>query len=57
MGKKENSVVTSEQIQKIASVVKLAEDIRTYGHLNASVNPLRKEKELQELFPLKRSTV
>ncbi|UJM26000.1 2-oxoglutarate dehydrogenase E1 component [Bacillus altitudinis] len=53
IGKKENSVVTSEQIQKIASVVKLAEDIRTYGHLNASVNPLRKEKELQELFPLK----
>ncbi len=33
-------------------MIKLAEDIRTYGHLNASVNPLRKTQEKQELFPL-----
>ncbi|MED2976872.1 2-oxoglutarate dehydrogenase E1 component [Bacillus swezeyi] len=43
---------TAESIEKIASAIKLAEDIRTYGHLNASVNPLRKTQEKQELFPL-----
>ncbi|MGG3643070.1 2-oxoglutarate dehydrogenase E1 component [Bacillus gobiensis] len=44
---------TLQNVQKIASVVKLAEDIRTYGHLNASVNPLRKTQEKKVLFPLR----
>ncbi|MCY9270026.1 thiamine pyrophosphate-dependent enzyme, partial [Bacillus licheniformis] len=50
--KNEEADFTAGSIQKIASAVKLAEDIRTYGHLNASVNPLRKTQEKQELFPL-----
>ncbi|KYD02527.1 2-oxoglutarate dehydrogenase E1 component [Bacillus atrophaeus] len=51
-GTKEPGRITADLIQKIASAVKLAEDIRTYGHLNASVNPLRKDREKRELFPL-----
>ncbi|MCF7618208.1 2-oxoglutarate dehydrogenase E1 component [Bacillus sonorensis] len=51
-GKTEEAHFTADSIEKIASAVKLAEDIRTYGHLNASVNPLRKTQEKQELFPL-----
>ncbi|MDA1475050.1 2-oxoglutarate dehydrogenase E1 component [Bacillus changyiensis] len=43
---------TAETIEKIAAAIKLAEDIRTYGHLNASVNPLKKTQEKTELFPL-----
>ncbi|MCY8616183.1 thiamine pyrophosphate-dependent enzyme, partial [Bacillus haynesii] len=50
--KNEEADFTAGSIQKIASAIKLAEDIRTYGHLNASVNPLRKTQEKQELFPL-----
>lgn len=49
---KEQGRVTADLIQKIAQRVKLAEDIRTYGHLNASVNPLRKDPKKSELFPL-----
>lgn len=49
---KEQGRVTADLIQKIAAAVKLAEDIRTYGHLNASVNPLRKDPKKSELFPL-----
>ncbi len=51
-GTKEQGRVTADLIQKIAAAVKLAEDIRTYGHLNASVNPLRKDPKKSELFPL-----
>lgn len=51
-GTKEKGRVTADLIQKIASAVRLAEDIRTYGHLNASVNPLRKDEKKSELFPL-----
>ncbi|MFT7820555.1 2-oxoglutarate dehydrogenase subunit E1 [Bacillus siamensis] len=51
-GTKEQGRVTADLIQKIAAAVKLAEDIRTYGHLNASVNPLRKDQIKSELFPL-----
>lgn len=49
-GTKEKGRVTADLIQKIASAVRLAEDIRTYGHLNASVNPLRKDEKKSELF-------
>lgn len=47
---KEQGRVTADLIQKIAAAVKLAEDIRTYGHLNASVNPLRKDPKRASSF-------
>ncbi|MRX72928.1 2-oxoglutarate dehydrogenase E1 component [Bacillus lacus] len=43
---------TDEQIRKIASAVKLADDIRTYGHLNSSVNPLDNHEEKKEFLRL-----
>lgn len=49
-GTKEKGRVTADLIQKIASAVRLAEDIRTYGHLNASVNPLRKDGKRANSF-------
>ncbi|MBD1379005.1 2-oxoglutarate dehydrogenase E1 component [Metabacillus arenae] len=43
---------SAEKIQKIASAVKLAEDIRIYGHLNASIYPLEKWEDKKEFLRL-----
>ncbi|MBS2969241.1 2-oxoglutarate dehydrogenase E1 component [Metabacillus sp. KIGAM252] len=41
-----------EKIVKIASAVKLAEDIRTYGHLNASIFPIEGMGDRQDLLSI-----
>ncbi|AZB43176.1 2-oxoglutarate dehydrogenase E1 component [Bacillus sp. FJAT-42376] len=41
-----------EKIVKVASAVKLAEDIRTYGHLNASIFPIEGMGDSQDLLSI-----
>ncbi|MTH51981.1 2-oxoglutarate dehydrogenase E1 component [Bacillus mangrovi] len=41
-----------EKIVKVASAVKLAEDIRTYGHLNASIYPVEGFGDRQDLLSM-----
>ncbi|WP_191565539.1 2-oxoglutarate dehydrogenase E1 component [Metabacillus idriensis] len=39
------NVTSAEKMKKIAYAVKLADDIRTYGHLNASIYPFENPKK------------
>ncbi|WP_243290739.1 2-oxoglutarate dehydrogenase E1 component [Bacillus sp. FJAT-47783] len=46
--------VSIQKLQKVASAVKFAEDIRTYGHLNASIYPMGIQPEYRDVLDLSR---
>ncbi|MFY4776893.1 2-oxoglutarate dehydrogenase E1 component [Metabacillus sp. RGM 3146] len=48
----ELSAFSADKIQKIASAVKLAEDIRTYGHVYASIYPLGNDENKEDFLRL-----
>ncbi|MCD7033523.1 2-oxoglutarate dehydrogenase E1 component [Metabacillus sp. GX 13764] len=48
------SAPSPDAVHKIASAVKLAEDIRTYGHLYASVYPLENQESAEDFLRLEK---
>jgi len=50
----EQMTYSIQKLQKVASAVKLAEDIRTYGHLNASIYPMGIKPEYRDVVDLNR---